>query len=819
MFIDVILPLPVPSPFTYQLPDNGKQVACVGQRVIVPFGARKMYTGIIVACHKEAPAAGFEIKEAIELLDTAPIVLPNQLTLWQWMAHYYICTVGDVLNAALPSGLKLTSETYITPDRDFNGWKDLTKEELDTYDRIVNENIKTVSQLQKKGKNSRVLALVSSLMDKKAIFLQEEISSKYKPKQEIHVRMGKDYRTEQALQSLADQLGKFPKRYNLLMKYLDMACIDESGNPTKEVSKKALLEASGISNAILSAMLAKGYMETYNFQVNRISDEPVSCIPPRKLSSAQQTAFNDICHQLESKQVCLLHGVTSCGKTEIYIHLIQQQLEQGKQVLYLLPEIALTTQITERLKLFFGNQLGVYHSKYSDNERLEIWKKQLSEQPYSIILGARSSLFLPYQNLGLVIVDEEHEPSYKQQDPAPRYNARDTAIVLASHCHARILLGTATPSMESYHNAQTGKYGYVSLEQRYGNVCLPEIRIVDIKDLMHRQLMKPPFSPMLEEEMRNALNNNQQIILFLNRRGYTPVLECRQCGWVPTCQFCDVSLTYHQEFHKMICHYCGTTYDVPRTCPNCGTSDMRSIGFGTEKIEEEVKLRFPQARTARLDLDSTRTRNAYERILTQFARQQTDILIGTQMVSKGLDFAHVHVVGILDADTMMTRPDFRAFERSYQLISQVAGRAGRRDEKGIVILQTRHPEYSVLRQITTNDYPSMYREQVELRQAFKYPPTCRLIDIYLKHKDQQTVADAAKYMASLLRKHFGTYILGPDRPVIAKVHMMYIRKIILKTQPEHSLQTTRHILAQVTQQLKQNSTFCSVNIVFDVDPL
>jgi primosomal protein N' (replication factor Y) len=562
----------------------------------------------------------------------------------------------------------------------------------------------------------------------------------------------------------------------------------------------------------------KGVFELYTFEVGRLQGAATSTQASRPLSGAQQKAFDEIQATFQQKGVCLLHGVTSGGKTEIYIHLIEEVLKQGKQVLYLLPEIALTTQITERLRRVFGARLGIYHSKFPDAERVEIWQKQLSEQPYDLIIGVRSSIFLPFKNLGLVIVDEEHETSYKQQDPAPRYHARNAAMVLASLYGAKTLLGTATPSLESYHNAQQGKYGLVELTERYQEIQLPEIRVIDLQDLLKRRMMKMPFSPQLLAEIRSALERKEQVILFQNRRGFAPMIECKVCGWVPKCQNCDVSLTYHKGLNQMTCHYCGAVYAVPRSCPACNGVELLHRGFGTEKIEDQILQEFPEARVARMDLDTTRTRSAYERIIRDFQEGRTDILIGTQMVSKGLDFDHVSVVGILNADTMLNFPDFRAHERAFQLMAQVAGRAGRKNRRGLVLLQTKSPQVPVIRQVVENDYWALYVSQMQERSVFHYPPYFRLIAVYLKHRKEEVLNPAAEAMAQTLRNALGRRVLGPDKPAVSRVQTLFIKKILIKVAPEDSMKKVSEFLLQVQQRMLEEPQFRSIVIYYDVDP-
>ena len=641
----------------------------------------------------------------------------------------------------------------------------------------------------------------------------------YRPKTETFVRLTARFRSEQALHIALDMLQRAPSQQKAFIDFLDLSLFNETENYLLGITRDELLN-EGHPLASIPALVKRGLLETYEQEVGRLNHggEPrPEHIKP--LSLPQQEAFNQIQFAFLQKPVTLLHGVTSSGKTEIYIHLIQQALDKHQQVLYLLPEIALTVQMMERLQRVFGSRLGIYHSKYADAERVEIWQKQLSKNPYDVILGARSAVFLPFQHLGLVIIDEEHETSYKQQDPMPRYHARSAAIVLAQMCGAKTLLGTATPSIETYHNAQTGKYGYVSLTERYKGIELPEIRVVDIKDLQHRKMMHGPFSPELLLKVREALERGEQAILFQNRRGYAPMIECKQCGWVPHCQHCDVSLTLHRNLNQLTCHYCGYTYQVPTECPACGSRELQTRGYGTEKIEDEVRAIFPEARIARMDLDTTRTRQAYERIINDFSVGRTNILIGTQMISKGLDFDRVSVVGILNADTMLNYPDFRAYEHAYMMMSQVSGRAGRKGHRGLVILQTKSPDSPIIRQVVDNDYSAFFRGVMAERQQFRYPPCCRLVCIYLKHRSDSLVDTAGLEFGSRLRQWFGTRVLGPDRPAVAKVKSLSIRKILLKVEPGLDLPSVRKYLALAQQQMQQDKRYASLQIYFDVDPL
>lgn len=834
MFVNVILPLPLDGTFTYHVPSEKEPLLNIGSRVIVPFGKTKFYTGIVVNTSTSQPEEKIVIKDILEVLDKKPSVLPLQIKLWQWMSQYYMCSIGDVFKAALPSGMKLESEMQLTYNADFDSSLSLTKREAEIIANLQGETSLSVGQLQKRVQGGNILPQLHALMRKGAIELREEIKNTYRPKQEIRVRLPKKYLTKNAVNECLQMLQRTPKRLNLFQKYLELSGLYSALNLDnlaliQEVSRTALLTASGESAAVLQGLREKGVLETYACEVERLLLSPKNSTTKinRKsigeilpLSPAQETAYQDILRSFQQKNICLLHGVTSSGKTEIYIRLIRKIIEEGGQVLYLLPEIALTTQITTRLQRVFDSQMVVYHSKFPSAERVEIWNHQLSDHPFSLVLGARSALFLPYQNLKLVIVDEEHETSYKQQEPAPRYNARDTALILASHFRANTLLGTATPSLEVYHKAQQGKYAYVSLTTRFGDIKLPQIEIADVQDLMHRKMMNPPFSPRLEEEIQQALDNHEQVILFQNRRGHSPLIECPQCGWIPSCQKCDVHLTYHKETNRLVCHYCGQVYALPTVCPACHNKHLKSFGFGTEKIEEEVHKRFPQARTARLDLDTTRSRTAYENILQSFAEKRTDILIGTQMVSKGLDFDNVRVVGIMDADQLLSQPDFRAFERSFQMMAQVAGRAGRRNRRGLVILQTKHADYPIVQQVVNNDYLQMYQNQLEERQDFVYPPFCRMIVIYLRHREDRIVSDAAQYLGTLLQPYWGENCMGPDKPVISRIQLLYIRRFFIKVQAsDGSFLAVRQRLWAAIQQLKQQPAYHTVGVYFDVDPL
>lgn len=759
LYVDVLLPLPLEGLFTYAVPEEMEAQVRFGVRLVVPLGRSKTYVAIAVKIHGQQPE--FKVKPVLEVMDEEPILTESQFNLWRWIADYYMSPLGEVYNAAMPLGLK-----------------------------------------QRDG---------------------------FKPKMETYITLTPIYRNEQALHIALDQLARSPKQQKVFIDYLALSHWDEfpderAERQRSEVSRDELMNYSHCTSTVLKNLIERKMLMTYEKEVGRLNHAGEPHLDQVKsLNEAQQEAYNQILFSFLSKNVTLLHGVTSSGKTEIYIHLIRQALERHEQVLYLLPEIALTVQIRERLQKVFGSRLGIYHSKYSDAERVEIWKKQLSSNPYDVILGARSAVFLPFQKLGLIIIDEEHETSFKQQDPAPRYHARSVAIMMAAMMgqgtDCKVLLGTATPSMESYYNAVNGKYGLVTLKSRYQDIQLPEIQIVDIKDLQKRKMMQGPFSPLLLGSIKKALAAGEQVILFQNRRGFAPMIECRQCGWVPHCTNCDVSLTFHKNIQQLTCHYCGYTYQVPTVCPCCGSTELKGRGYGTEKIEDQVMEIFPEARVARMDLDTTRTRSAYERIISDFSAGRTNLLIGTQMVSKGLDFDKVSVVGILNADSMLNYPDFRAYEHAYMMMAQVSGRAGRKGKQGLVLLQTKSPQLPVINQVVHNDYVGFYKDLLEERSAFRYPPFYHLIYIYMKHRYDQTVNTAAIEMGSLLRQWFGDRVLGPDKPSIAKVKQLNIRKIVLKLENGIDMKRVREYLNLAQEKLLKETRYNSLQIYFDVDPL
>ena len=754
-YVDVILPRPLEGYFTYAISDELATGVKLGIRVLVPFGASKTCTAMAVRVHDEKPE--FDTKAVLQVVDSAPMLLPQQLDLWQWIAQYYMAPIGDVYTAALPAGLK-----------DEAGWQ---------------------------------------------------------PKTEVYVALADNFQTDKTLNIALDMLRSARQQLKAFNHFLHLSHWDTLENnltqqPVAEITRVELMNESGASNATIKALVDRGLLRIYNKEVGRLNTgDTEACEKPKPLSTAQQEAYNSIVFQFLKKRVVLLHGVTSSGKTEVYIHLISKALQKKKQVLYLLPEIALTVQMTSRLKRVFGKRLGIYHSRYSDAERVEIWKKQLSAEPYEVILGARSAVFLPFQRLGLVIIDEEHEGSFKQQDPAPRYHARSAAIVLANYYGAQTLLGTATPSAETYYNAQTGKYGLVELTTRYKDIALPEIKVVDVKDLRRRKLMNGPFSPALLSAVRSSLERGEQVILFQNRRGFAPMVECHTCGWVPKCDNCDVSLTLHKNMNQLTCHYCGFTYAVPTTCPNCGETDLRGRGYGTEKIEDQFAQLFPEARIARMDLDTTRTKNAYERIIHDFSQGKTNVLIGTQMVTKGLDFDKVSVVGILNADAMLNYPDFRAYEQAFMMMAQVSGRAGRKGKRGLVLLQTTSPELPVIGQVVRNDYQAFYTDLLEERRLFRYPPFFRLVYVYLKHAKEQVAETAGIELGSRLRQLFGDRVLGPDKPAVARVKTLHIRKLVLKLEPSLSGEQVRQCLRYAHNEMAKDKKYATLHVFYDVDPL
>jgi primosomal protein N' (replication factor Y) len=783
----------------------------------VHFGKKRYYTAIIFCVHERTPDTTYETKEITAILDILPILRRPQLRFWEWIASYYVCKLGDVYKAALPAGLKLESETMVTCNEDFEALIPLRPGEQSVMDAFWIKPSLTLSELEKKTGLRHIVPIVTSLLARGAVEVNEELKKGYTPKTQTFVRLSDTYRDEALLKETFDQLKRAPKQETLLISYLDLSCIL---NPqrSKEISAKELLEHSRCTASVLNALLKRGVLERYDKEVGRLQIPVCRLQAPAQLSPAQDQAYDEIHETFKSKDVCLLHGVTSSGKTEIYAHLIKDALTNGRQVLFLLPEIAITTQITERLAKLFGDQLLVYHSGFSDNERVEVWNTLLQGKAM-LVLGVRSSLFLPFKNLGLIIVDEEHENTYKQQDPAPRYHARNLAIVLAGMHGGKTLLASATPSLDSYYNALTGKFGLVKLTTRYGDCRMPEIVTVDIKELRRKKIMKDTlFSPLLVRKINDALEQGEQVILFQNRRGFAPVMECKDCGWTPHCLHCDVSLTYHKRQNRLVCHYCGYTVPLPGRCPQCEQANLRMFGFGTEKIEEEVSSLFPSAQVERLDFDSARTRTAYERILADFEKGKIQILIGTQMLSKGLDFANVTVVGILYADGLMNYPDFRAHERAYQLMTQVAGRAGRREKQGIVVLQTSQPEHPLIRMVQDFAYEEMVKAQLGERSMFRYPPYYRLIVIVLRSRKEEVLQEMASLYADRLRVRLGERVSGPVTPPVTRIQALHIRKIVLKIEVTAAVSPVREILEGVQAEMSERPLFKQLLVHYDVDP-
>lgn len=797
-YVDVILPLPLPGLFTYSVPEGMEGRVVFGKRLLVPLGRSKKYIGMAVKMHDEKPA--FEVKPIEQVLDENPVLLERQYRLWSWISDYYMSPLGDVYNAAFPAGLKSTEKF---------------KPKMELYVGLSSayRNPQTLRvALQMMGRAVKQMKAFTTFLQLSHwdILLENEVDENGLLREEFYELRNMQF------PDIPCSNGSQPS---------DVSSSNGNQSPDipsfiEKVTKEELMNESHSTSAIVKTLIDKGFLFTYEIEVGRLNTSGESHFELIKpLSMPQQDAYNQILMQMMKKNVVLLHGVTSSGKTEVYIHLIKQALDEHKQVLYLLPEIALTVQIMERLHRVFGDRLGIYHSKYSDAERVEIWQKQMSDHPYDVILGARSAVFLPFQKLGLVIVDEEHETSFKQQDPAPRYHARSAAIVLASmYPEAKVLLGTATPSMESYYNAQQGKYGLVEMKTRYKDIQLPEIQVVDVKDLRHRKIMKGAYSPQLLAAVREALQRGEQAILFQNRRGFAPMIECKVCGWVPKCKNCDVSLTLHKNINLLTCHYCGYTYPVPTECPNCGSTELTGRGIGTEKVEDQLTEIFPEARIARMDLDTTRTRNAYERLIEDFSSGKTNLLIGTQMISKGLDFDKVSVVGILNADSMLNYPDFRAYEHAFMMMAQVSGRAGRKGKRGLVILQTKSPELPVISQVVHNDYATFYRDLLEERRAFHYPPFYHLINVYLKHKHEKVCQQASMELGQTLRGWFGERILGPDKPAVARVKTMNIRKIVLKLENGIDQKKVREYLKYAQTMMLKDPRYGALQIYYDVDP-
>nr|WP_321243316.1 primosomal protein N' [uncultured Psychroserpens sp.] len=812
-FINVILPIPLEKSFTYAITKAEAGFLQPGIRVSVPFGKSKIYTALVIEIHTNAPQV-YEAKDIHQILDETPIVTRQQLQHWNWMSKYYMCTLGDVMRAALPGPFILESETVVSKNESvvIND-EDLKDDEFIIYEALHHQSSLKIQDMMSILDKKNVLPVIKRLLEKNAISVEEEIYEKYKPKLVRYVKIAPKFSSENGLKNLMEELSRAPKQRNVIMTLFSV-----SAQTKKPVKVSDLSQESEASTSIIKTLIDKGVLEEYHIQMDRVQYDGEDNEDLKRLNKHQEKALGEIYNTFENQNITLLHGVTSSGKTEIYVKLIEEQLKAKKQVLYLLPEIALTTQLVERLQNYFGEQVAVFHSKYSAHERVEVWNNVLNNLPKAqVVLGARSSVLLPFKNLGLIIVDEEHESSYKQFDPAPRYHARDTAIVLASIFKSKTLLGSATPSLESYYNAQQGKYGLVELNHRYNNVLMPDIELVDIKDKQKRKRMQGHFSDRLIEEIKETLEQGFQIILFQNRRGFSPIIECNSCGHAPQCPNCDVSLTFHQYRNQLRCHYCGYNSVMPKTCDACGGVELDSKGFGTEQVEQEAKLLFPDHKVGRMDLDTTRGKYGYEKIITALEQGEIDILVGTQMLTKGLDFRNVKLVGIMNADNMLNFPDFRAHERSYQLMAQVSGRAGRTKERGKVLIQTYNPYHKILQQVSTNSYFEMFEEQLGERHAFKYPPVFRMIKITLKHKDYQKVDVGADWYARSLRTVFGKHVLGPEFPPVARIRNQYLKHILVKIPQKQSLGKTKEAILKINASFLSVKDFRPIRVILNVD--
>jgi primosomal protein N' (replication factor Y) len=802
------LPIPLQRLFTYKITQAEASFLEVGMRVAVPFGKSKIYTALVAEIHQNAPEA-YDAKEIHQILDDTPLVTKKQLEHWSWIADYYMCSLGEVLRSALPSAFLLESETLVLQNQQFTDETTLTDDEFLIVEALQHQSSLKIEKISAILDKKRVLPILQQLLDKGAIQLQEELFEQYKPKLVKYVRLNENYKSENRLNELLESLTRAKKQRELVLTYFSLQAVEKK--PIK------LKEKSGSSDAVLNALVAKDIFEIYYIKVDRVNFKS-SNSEIKKLSDYQLDAYSQIKTSFKSKNIALLHGITSSGKTEIYAKLIEEVLEKGKQVLYLLPEIALTTQLIHRLQVYFGDRISVFHSKYSLNERVEVWQNVLhNKEKAQLVLGARSSVFLPFNDLDLIIVDEEHETSYKQFDPAPRYHARDAAIVLATIHKAKVLLGSATPSVESYYNAKDGKYGFIELNRRFGNVLLPEIELVDIKDGYRKKRMKGHFSERLLLLIEEALAEKEQVILFQNRRGFSPIVECTTCGIAPQCPNCDVSLTFHKFRDELRCHYCSYNRAMPQTCSACGNATLDTKGFGTEQIELELKDLFPEHTIGRMDLDTTRGKYGYEKIINAFQAQEIDVLVGTQMLSKGLDFANVSLVGVLNADNMLNFPDFRAHEKSFQMLTQVSGRAGRAQKRGKVAIQTFNPYHQILQQVTTNDYATMYKEQLEERHQYHYPPLIRLVKITLKHKEYTRVDTASQWLATSLVNSFRDNVLGPTSPAISRIRNQHIKTILVKLPQERSLKQSKAVIQKIKNSFQSVADFRSVRFNLDVD--
>tara|TARA_R110002126_G_scaffold112105_1_gene250199 strand:+ start:58789 stop:61209 length:2421 start_codon:yes stop_codon:yes gene_type:complete len=804
------LPIPIQKTFTYAVTDDEANFLQKGMRVAVSFGKTKLFTGLVFEIHQNAPTL-YEAKEIHQILDDTPLVNDIQLKHWQWIANYYMCSLGDVYRASLPSAFLLESETIIYKNEAFNNEEILEDDEFLIFEALQHQSQLTVHQVVDILGKKKVMHIVNALIKKSAIYIKEQIYEQYKPKLIKYVRLHTDYNSDDRLNSLLEQLSRAKKQRDAVLSFFQLA------STKKPIKVKDLETKANVSSAVLKSLVDKNIFEFYEIQTDRINFKG-DTNSLKTLNEFQEKALAEIKETFKHKDVTLFHGITSSGKTEVYTKLIQKVLEDGKQVLFLLPEIALTTQIITRLQFYFGDQISVFHSKYSMNERVEVWNNVLENKTKAqIILGARSSIFLPFSNLGLIVVDEEHETSYKQFEPSPRYNARDAAIVLAKMHQAKILLGSATPSLESYFNAQQNKYGFVTLNRRFGNVQLPKIELIDVKEKQRKKEMKGHFSDRMLKLITTALEEKEQVILFQNRRGYSPVVECKTCGVAPQCPNCDVSLTFHKFKHELRCHYCNYQRAMPNSCAACGSNTLDTKGFGTEQIELELKELLPDYKIGRMDLDTTRGKFGYQKIIGAFEAQEIDVLVGTQMLSKGLDFANVSLVGILNADTMLNFPDFRAHERAYQMMVQVSGRAGRSKKQGNVAIQTYNPYHKILQQVSTTNYIEMYKEQLQERWQYKYPPYFRLIKITLKHRDYNKVDTGVNWLFKALYNSFGAYVLGPTAPAVSRIRNQYIKNIVIKIPPKQSLANTKKQVTTIKNTFEAVKDFRPIRFIIDVD--
>ena len=809
-FIDVILPIPIQKTFTYSVTESEAEFLKKGMRVAVAFGKTKMYTALVFEIHQNAPTL-YEAKEILQILDATPIVTEVQLKNWQWISSYYMCSLGDVYRAALPSAFLLESETIVLKNETFTEETTLNDDEFLIFEALQHQSQLTIHQVADILGKKKVLPIINELIQKKAVFVKEEIYEQYKPKMVKYVRLNPQFSSDEGLQNLLVELNRAKKQREAVLGFFQLSA------SKKPIKAKELETKVGVSAAVIKALVDKEVFEFYEIQTDRINFNGTTN-HLKELNEFQEKALSEIKISFEEKEVILLHGITSSGKTEVYTKLIEDNLKSGKQILFLLPEIALTTQIITRLENYFGNQISVFHSKYSMNERVEVWNNVLNNKPKAqIILGARSSVFLPFSNLGLIIVDEEHETSYKQFEPSPRYHARDTAVVLAHQHKAKILLGSATPSLESYFNTQNGKYGLVQLNRRFGNVQLPKIELIDIKEKHHKKKMNGHFSDRLITLITEALEEKEQVILFQNRRGFSPVVECTTCGVAPQCPNCDVSLTFHKYRSELKCHYCNYQRAMPNNCSACGSNSLDTKGFGTEQIELELKALFPNHNIGRMDLDTTRGKHGYQKIISAFEAQEIDVLVGTQMLSKGLDFENVSLVGILNADNMLNFPDFRAHERSYDMMVQVSGRAGRSKKQGNVAIQTFNPYHQILQQVSTTNYAEMYKEQLQERWQYHYPPYYRLIKITLKHKDFIKVESGVNWLAKALQNVFRENVLGPTAPVVSRVRNQYIKNITIKIPPKQNLAETKSHIEKIKNTFQSVKEFRPIRFIVDVD--